>query len=380
MKNIIPMKPQRLKSVDIFRGLCMAWMVLNHLIDWWIKSEFSWLHTLTVKIIDPIGASGFLFISGISIALSYRSRLNKVRVSGDINNYRIIRNSYLIRAFFIFLIALVYNIPTALFLKDPSMIWTWFVLLTAAVSLLLAWPLLKTSKLFRISIAIIILTLHFFIVSWLLPFQGSSNIFGLLFHILYNIIHQDPILIFFPFFLIGTVIGDIIYETNNLSTDDNQNINFIKKFLIPTLIIGFFLIISGIFLNIPQFLIRESLSWIIYSIGIDITLLSILLLIEKYNVIKTKKSYKFIFYYSYYSLTIYLCHNLLYFLFLHQLNLISFWLLAVASFFSIGFVFRAIYKRWEGKASIKVQIGKLSLGITTRIEKRLNKRYNITVN
>lgn len=379
MKNIIPMKPQRLKSVDIFRGLCMAWMVLSHLIDWWIKSEYNWLHSLTIMIIDPIGASGFLFISGISIALSYRTRLNKVRVSGDYN-YRMIRNSYLFRAFFIFLIALVYNIPVAIYFKDPSMIWTWFVLLTAAISLFLAWPLLKTSKLFRISIAIIIIILHFFIVSWLLPFQGDSNIFGLLFHMLYNIIHQDPILIFFPFFLIGTVIGDIIYEVINLNPDENQNIHFKKKFLIPMLIIGFFLIISGIFLNNPQFLRRRSLPWIIYSIGIDIILLSILISIEKFNIIKTKKSYKFFFYYSYYSLTIYLAHNLLYFLFLHQLNLISIWLFAVASFFSIGFIFRIIYKRWEEKASIKVQIGKLSLDITTRIEKRLNKKNIITVN
>jgi len=376
---MIPMKSQRLKSVDIFRGLCMAWMVLNHLIDWWIKSEYDWLHSRAIMIIDPIGASGFLFISGISIALSYRTRLNKVRVSKDYT-YRMVRNSYLFRAFFIFILAIVYNIPTAIALKDPSMIWTWFVLLTAAVSLFLAWPLLKTSKLFRISIAIAIIILHFFIVSWLLPFQDNSNIFGLLFHILYNNIHQDPILIFFPFFLIGTVIGDIIYEVINLSTDENRDINFKNKFLIPTLIIGFFLIISGIFLNTPQFLIRASLSWIIYSMGIDITLLSILLSIEKYNIIKTKKSYKFIFYYSYYSLTIYLAHNLLYFLFLHQLNLISIWLFAVASFFSIGFVLRAIYKRWEEKASIKVQVGKLSLGITTRIEKRLNKKQSVTVN
>ena len=156
------MKLHRLKSIDIFRGVCMAWMVLNHLIDWWLKSEFSWLHKVTIMIIDPIGASGFLFISGISIALSYRTRLNKVRVLKDYN-FRMVRNSYLFRAFFIFLIALVYNIPVAIYFKDPSMIWTWFVLLTAAISLFLAWPLLKTSKLFRISIVITIIILHFFI-------------------------------------------------------------------------------------------------------------------------------------------------------------------------------------------------------------------------
>ncbi|MFW9939872.1 MAG: acyltransferase family protein [Candidatus Thorarchaeota archaeon] len=373
------MKSQRLKSIDIFRGSCMTWMILTHLIDWWIKAEYYWLHPLVIMIFDPIGASGFLFISGISISLSYRNRLKRIRFSSDYT-FRLMKNSYLLRAFFIFLVALVYNIPTAIALKNPSMIWTWFVLLTSAISLFLAWPLLKTSKFFRISIAVTIIIIHFFIVSWLLPYKGNSNILGVLFHILYNDIHQDPILIFFPFFLVGTVIGDIIYEVINLDNNENQNLTFKKKFLIPTSIIGICLIISGIFLDYPQFLRRESLSWIIYSIGIDITLLSVLISIEKYNLIKTNKSYKFIFYYSYYSLTIYLAHNLLYYLFLGQLNLISIWIFVALSFFSMGFVLKAIYKRWGEKASIKVQVGKLSLAIATRIENRLNNKYRVKVN
>ncbi|MFX1530088.1 MAG: acyltransferase family protein [Promethearchaeota archaeon] len=373
------MKSQRLKSIDIFRGSCMTWMILTHLIDWWIKAEYYWIHPLVIMIFDPIGASGFLFISGISISLSYRNRLKRIRFSSDYT-FRLMRNSYLLRAFFIFLVALVYNIPTAIALNNPSMIWTWFVLLTSAISLFLAWPLLKTSKFFRILIAVIVIVIHFFIVSWLLPYKGNSNILGVLFHILYNDIHQDPILIFFPFFLVGTVIGDIIYEVINLDNNENQNLTFKKKFLIPTSIIGICLIISGIFLDFPQFLRRESLSWIIYSIGIDITLLSVLISIEKYNLIKTNKSYKFIFYYSYYSLTIYLAHNLLYYLFLGQLNLISIWIFVALSFFSMGFVLKVIYKRWGEKASIKVQVGKLSLAIATRIENRLNNKYSVKVN
>ncbi|MHA1932385.1 MAG: OpgC domain-containing protein, partial [Promethearchaeota archaeon] len=66
------MKVQRLKSIDVFRGLCMFWIVLTHLIDWWLNSEFIWLHRITVMLFDSFGASGLLFISGVSIALSYR--------------------------------------------------------------------------------------------------------------------------------------------------------------------------------------------------------------------------------------------------------------------------------------------------------------------
>ena len=66
---------ERLKSVDIFRGLCMSWMILGHLFDWWIQPDYSWARMIMTIILEPIGASGFLFISGISITISYRRRL-----------------------------------------------------------------------------------------------------------------------------------------------------------------------------------------------------------------------------------------------------------------------------------------------------------------
>ena len=69
MENLSVLKLQRIKSIDIFRGLCMAWMILNHLINWWLKSEFFWLHGVAVMILDPIGASGFLFISGVKLRI-----------------------------------------------------------------------------------------------------------------------------------------------------------------------------------------------------------------------------------------------------------------------------------------------------------------------
>ncbi len=371
------MELKRLKSIDIFRGLCMAWMVLNHLFDWWLKSEYIWLKSIMIRILDPIGATGFLFISGISTSLSYRKRLIKAERS-ETYNYRMIRNSYLFRAFFIFIIALIYNSAVAISLKDPSMVWTWFFLLTVAISLFLAWPLLKTPKFFRILIAIMILIAHLFIVLLLTPYQGDSNIYGLLFHILYNDIHLVPIIIFFPFFLFGTVIGDIIFDT--LLMNGNKRSIIKKKFLAPSMIVGILLIIVGVLYSFPDFLIRESPSWIIYSLGINVLLISILILFEKFEIIETTKSYKFLFYYSYYSLTIYLAHNLLYFLFLHQLNVYNIWFFVVGAFIFIGLILRAIYKIWEDSASIKVQISKLSLGITMKIEERINKRYGIKVN
>ena len=117
------------------------------------KNEFIWFHQITVMIFDSLGASGLLFISGVSIALSYRYKLNKVNTFEDYS-LRTVRNHYLLRALFIFILALLYNILITISLMYLKWIWTWFVLLTAAVSLIIAWPLLKTSKLLRIIIII----------------------------------------------------------------------------------------------------------------------------------------------------------------------------------------------------------------------------------
>ena len=370
------MKVQRLKSIDIFRGLCMSWMVLTHLIDWWLKSEYNWLHSTAIMILDPIGASGFLFISGVSISISYRKRLIKVKSSEDYN-YRMVRNSYLFRAAFILIIALIYNSTVAIRLFNPAMIWTWYVLLTISISILITWPLLRTSKLFRIMVGVLVIILNQVIISFLLPFKGEFDLFGVLFHILYNKINQDPILIFFPFFLFGTVVGDIIFDTFNEKDENVKRKNFKKILFIPSIIIGSTLIILGILIKFPNFLIRESFSWIIYALGIELILLSILLFFEIFEVIKTKKSYKFLFYYSYYSLTIYLAHNILFFLLYNQLNVFNIWIFATAAFIIIGTILRVVYKLWESKASIKVQLGKLSLGLTERIEERIKRNLKI---
>ncbi|KKM96982.1 hypothetical protein LCGC14_1172700 [marine sediment metagenome] len=64
------MSGERLKSIDIFRVLCMSWMILGYSFDWWLKLDHSWLRSIMTMIFEPISAAGFLFISGISIALS----------------------------------------------------------------------------------------------------------------------------------------------------------------------------------------------------------------------------------------------------------------------------------------------------------------------
>ena len=358
---------ERLKSIDLFRGLCMSWMFLGHLIEWWIRSEYLWLRTFTFFIFDPIGASGFLFISGVSITLSYRKRLSRAEGIESLN-YSKIRMSYFLRAFLLFIIAMVYNTAIAFTINQLSWIWTWFVLMTAAFSLVIAWPLFKVSKITRVLIGVIIWIINQYLYILLSPSKDQLNLQGVFYHLFYNDYSQDPLLIFFSFFLFGTVIGDILNDLNNTKNSELKRKLLKKKLLLPTSLISLGLIIFGVLFNFPSFLNRSSLSWLFYAIGIDLLVLMILIILEEYEIFKTKKSYRVFFYFSYYSFTVYLGHNFLYFIFYEKLDLVTIWIAVVLTFLVFTLILRQLYKMWGWKASLKSVLGKISSELADKIE------------
>ena len=364
---------ERLKSIDIFRGLCMSWMFLGHLIEWWIRPEYLWVRTFTFFIFDPIGAAGFLFISGVSITLSYRNRLYRVEEIKDLS-YSRIKMSYFLRALFLLTIAIIYNTAIAITINQLSWIWTWFVLMTAAFSLLLIWPLFNLSKITRILIGVIIWFISQYLYLLLSPYQDQLNIQGIFYHFFYNDYSQDPLLMFFSFFLFGTVVGDIMNNINNTTNHEAKRKQLKKKIIVPTSLISLGSISFGILFDFPSFLNRNSLSWQFYAIGINLVVLMILIILEEYNVFKTKKRYRVFFYFSYYSFTVYLGHNFLYFIFYQKLDLISIWFAVGFTFLVFSLLLRQIYKKLGWKASLKVVLGKISSKLANKIEE--NKRID----
>jgi hypothetical protein len=355
----------------------MSWMILGHLSGWWIRDEDFWIANLINIILDPIGASGFLFIAGVSIMLSHKKKLTKSENSEQYTT-RMVRNEYFLRAFLILIIALVYNTSIAIVTNNFSWIWSWFILLTTSISFFMAWPLLKTSKLLRLAIGIGIWIGNNFIFNILILYEGQTNVLGVIFYVLYNGKHLEPILTFFPFFLFGTVIGDIIYEIFSRNNPEHRRRIFKKNLFIPSLVIGVSLVLFNVLFQFSEFWIRRSLPWLFYTIGIDLLIFSILLTFEIIGFMEREKSYKFLFYYSYYSLTVYLGHNILYFLFFKQLNLFNICFFILGAFITLGLLLRAMYKIWSEKASIKFHLSKLSVRLTSIIESRKVSRENAT--
>ena len=149
-----------------------------------------------VSLFSAVGAAGFVFISGVSTMISYQNRVEKVK--NNLNyTAKTMRKEYLIRGFLILGVSLLYNGIVAIQFFDVTILWKWFIIQTVGASLLMAWPLLKTSKLFRVFIAVLIWILNQILLSNLLPFIGEGSFLGVMFYIFYNSLDQNPILSFF---------------------------------------------------------------------------------------------------------------------------------------------------------------------------------------
>jgi hypothetical protein len=266
-------------------------------------------------------------------------------------------------------IALLYNLILGIVTGDYGLIWSWFILLTAAISLFVAFPLLHLSNLWRIFIGILIILTNQILLMIALPSQGRNDMLAVISYIFYSGYNLSPILSFFPFFLFGTVIGDLFYKYV-LSDSEEKNRQTKRNFFLLLIISGIFLTILGIGLSFPNFMLRQTLSWIIHSLGLEILLIGLLLYIEEFDLIKIKGTYRFFFYYSYYSLTVYLGHNLLALLFWNSLTLYNIWPLLFLVVVGLTYFMRFMYKWKPDLISIKFYIGSISTFLAKMIEEK----------
>ncbi|MHA1669654.1 MAG: heparan-alpha-glucosaminide N-acetyltransferase domain-containing protein [Promethearchaeota archaeon] len=355
----------RIQALDIFRGLCIFYMTFGHLVNWWVTHADYWLYEIIWNFGAFVGGGGFLFVSGMSAALSYRRRKEKSQSLQDSND-KVIRNEYIFRALLIFLISTIWNLVGTIYSNIPG-VWTWFVIQTISVSLLIAWPFLKTSKQFRLYVCFIIWISNEFIIIWLTPYRGEPNLLGYLYSFLYNVPEQNVILGYFPFLLAGTIIGDLFHESSLKEGKEEQRDFLRKKLIKPAIIGGTILVIFGTMFEFPNFTSKETFSSHMFTFGLELLLISFLLIIKDFGKIKFKKNYSVIKYYSFYSFTIFFAHQLLYFVFPPIFNALEIWIYIIPIMVLITLLFRYIYKKSGKYASLKFYISKFATFLAEKI-------------
>ena len=357
----------RIKTLDIARGLIILGMIWVHLRTWWLREEDSWFTDISRLLVDRIFGPAFILLSGISLIIWYRMASIKAK---ELENYNksIMKKEYYFRALILLIVAVIYNIFVVIVSLDLIWLWAWFILFALAFSMLMSYPFFRTSKLFRIIYAFLIIIINQIIVTILWPYEGQKNVYGVLFHLFYYPLFLYPVLISYAFYLLGTVLGDLLFEIFQIENIAERRLALRNKVIIPSFIISTVLIILSSIYLAELYWMDYPFAWVPFSISTILIAASILLTFEVYGYFDTKKSYKFTYYFSYYSLTVYLGHNVLYFLFYRQLNIISFFIAFFIIAILMGLALRAIHKRWRSKFSLKVQMGKIAIFLACMLE------------
>jgi len=336
------------------------------MVNWGISQGDFWLYEIIWNFGAPIGASGFLLISGMSASMSYKRNQLKA-LSSQVFNLKQSRNIYMLRSLIIFLISLLWNFIGTLFM-GLSGLWLWFALQTISISLFMAWPFLKTSRIFRLFVCFVFWIGNEFVFYWLTPYSNTQNILGYLFYFLYNSPDQNVILGYFPFLLLGTVIGDVFFESLSIDNLIERKLFLKKKIFGPALLFGAFLITFGLLYNFPDFSNKSTFASHMYKVGIQLILVAFLVQIKEIRLMSFQKRYRFFEIYSFYSFTIYLSHHLLFFLFQPIFSFINIWYVIVPILIAWTFLIRFIYKKWDKNASIKFILNKIAVNLADRIE------------
>ncbi|MFX1320314.1 MAG: hypothetical protein ACFFAQ_01600 [Promethearchaeota archaeon] len=120
--------------------------------------------------------------------------------------------------------------------------------------------------------------------------------------------------------------------------------------------------------------INTNIWWLIYSLGIELLLFLILLGIEEFEFIKTERSYRFLYYFSYYSLTLFLIQNINFFLFYGILNRYNIWFFIIGTVILYSLLLRFLFKKLGPQYSLKSEVRGLAVSLAGRFEiKRKNR-------
>ncbi|MHA1727757.1 MAG: heparan-alpha-glucosaminide N-acetyltransferase domain-containing protein [Promethearchaeota archaeon] len=343
----------RVFAIDNYRGLMIIYIMLIHALEIWLRPEDNFIWGITWLIFDVFGAAAFVFISGISLSLSYHAQNRKIKRDQEFTAWHA-RLNFIARTSWLAIITFVTHLLNVILNNgDASYWWFWEIMQILVVARLFCYFFLRFSPKFKVLIGF-----FFFIVtdSLYILISAISVNFPILKEILFEPSYWNNPFPFLGFSLIGCAIGDWINSWKHQHDSEKIPDMIIPKnmlligigFIIISIISGFQLVENEasyllIFqINrfavgnwkwpvdvIPQFLIRSSSSWSFFAMGSNLIVLAIFLLRDLWNYVKMERKSseingnpsKFLNIFGVWSLTIYQFQHISFLLFRYMLSI-----------------------------------------------------------
>lgn len=398
----------RINTIDNFRGLSICYMIFGHTIIFWLRQEDQWLRLVIFLSCEVIGANLFILLAGMSLVFAYHSYQKKISSNQGYTPLHA-KIDFGIRTLWIVFLAFLMNIIGSSTLEQLT-IWIWNVLLTIAIARFACYPFLHFSPWYRVSIG----TFFFILADPMRTILYSMGISSL-FYLSFDVVIQCTPFPFFGFLFIGSALGDWLkdWRSQQSALENGPNKIFPRNLSIVGLILIGFGVLGGsqistsgiafnfftnpnIYINLllqglPIFLIRGSGAWSFYCLGFELLIFAGFLRLDIYRISRqisrqilfssnggTKKVYenstKGLILFGQYSLTVYVTHYLIYFIFPNILSVPIY-------FIAFAFVFLVIYCgmwlwanqgkgygtiEWTIQYSIQVVFNKMALKLTKK--------------
>ena len=382
-------RQKRVFTIDLLRGISIFMMLMAHIETYWLKSESFWLIGIKFLIVQIMGTSNFTFVAGIGFAFSFQNNIKKSK------SLKLTIRKSLSHTIILIMVSFIFNgLQVLISGSGLSGLWAWNILQCIAFCRLFGILILLISKYIRFIIVIIWIFLTEIVIAWMLPIYKVESFARIVFLIFFNPIHGDGILIFFPFFIFGTFIGEFIqiFTSEDKISVNNEDLTKKKaRTLEKWLLIGLGMFIFGLIIglkpagaerdyyelikwinthpnidisSLPFFIMPNSYAWVLFCAGWQImfAIISFYIIDLKGHFPKSSNIFNI---FGKYSLSIYFGHYLLlYFPFFvdpnFSLNHINIWFYFIGFEAIIWLVFYLLDKKQHFKISLEFLIAVFS--------------------
>ncbi|MBY9005797.1 MAG: DUF1624 domain-containing protein [Candidatus Lokiarchaeota archaeon] len=301
-----PKLKRRLNSIDFVKGLAIILIILSHLSDAWLNSEWRFLFGIGTAFLDIFGPSLFILLSALSVVFSIKKKKETIPE-------KVIRNKILFRGIAIMIIGAFFNLsiphnpPYDVFPFNifPLTLWGWNILFFMGFTQIASYFILKLNINVRIVIGVIIILIGPILREIIFYEIDTHPVFLWLNFFITSPVPQLPFLPWISICFISTTFGEYLFKMMNQGTEDAlirlYKVFFISGILFITsgIIIGFRLhTTSTIDINLyetidwltiannqnflqfqfpgmPEFFIRSTISNIFYLLGWALLIISI---------------------------------------------------------------------------------------------------------
>ncbi|MFX1446975.1 MAG: hypothetical protein ACFFCG_02425 [Promethearchaeota archaeon] len=232
------MKPIKLKSIEIVKGLSIFIIIFSNSINYWLifDDELKDIFGFILSILEVLGPSLYIFVMSFSISFTLNRKMGTYPEKKN-------RNKIIKRAFFLVLLGSFYNIILNPNLKFPTNLWGWNILVFIGFSQIICYLAYKLVRWARLVIGLIIIFLTSGIREFLFIGKEINPIIDIIHFVIVSPFPNYSLLPYASISFFSTVFGELVFES--ITLDSNKAIllstQSIIKYSIVLLICGLLL-------------------------------------------------------------------------------------------------------------------------------------------